>query len=429
MRKNIYLILILLSIFFVFGFVLARGPSGSDISSDSTHSDSSTEATETTESQTGSSVQREAIGQQLMMDIVEIMMDIVETLPQSHFVSPLANQTLKGEVIINLRVKDALAVEIYIRRSGALTSIYLGQAAKKGEQTWQYSWQTENYPNGEHKLYAQISNQYGNYESQIIEVIISNPIPLKTESENKAKEIIKEKEEVENEIKEEKSEEKDKLKEAIQEKAFDFKKEIEIIVEEIGPKEIGQEEKKDVQELINQDILPKVEELDDKIEEITIVQSQLKQLETKKEIKEDKKQEEKKKEIEKKLARLVGEKEEIKKDIIEKSERVLEREEVKLGVDKAIENQPEKKVEVLVKREIIKQNIAQQVESLDQSLSSKEKKRQDKLEEMGRKDSDSDGIPDLEEARLGTDLLSPDTDGDGYLDKDEIEHGYAFAWR
>jgi hypothetical protein len=366
MRKNIYLILILLSIFFVFGFVLARGPSGSDISSDSTHSDSSTEATETTESQTGSSVQREAIGQQLMMDIVE-------TLPQSHFVSPLANQTLKGEVIINLRVKDALAVEFYIRRSGALTSIYLGQAVKKGEQTWQYSWQTENYPNGEHKLYAQISNQYGSYESQIIEVIISNPIPLKTESENKAKEIIKEKEEVENEIKEEKSEEKNKLKEAIQETTLNFKKEIGAMVEEIASEEIDQEDKEAVQELVSQDILPEVEELDDKIKEIAVTQTQLKQLEAKED--KEKKQEEKKKEIEKKLAQLVEEKEKIKKNIIEKSEKVLEKEEAKLGIDKAIENQPEKKVEVLVKRGIIKQNIAQQVESLDQSLFSKEKKK------------------------------------------------------
>ena len=102
----------------------------------------------------------------------------------------------------------------------------------------------------------------------------------------------------------------------------------------------------------------------------------------------------------------------------------MEKEEIKLEVGEVIKSQPVKKAEVLVKKEIIKQNITQQVENLDQSLSSKEKENQYKLKEMEEIDNDKDGIPDVEEIRLGTNLLSPDTDGDGYLDKDEIEHGY-----
>ena len=39
-------------------------------------------------------------------------------------------------------------------------------------------------------------------------------------------------------------------------------------------------------------------------------------------------------------------------------------------------------------------------------------------------DSDSDTIPDTEEARYGTDPNKADTDGDGYTDADEIKNGY-----
>lgn len=369
MKKNIYSILILLSIFFVFSFVLAKGQS---------------------------------------------KLDIVETLPESSFILPLSNQTLKEEISIKLKVKDALTVEFYVRRSGALTSIYLGQAVKQGEQIWQYSWQTENYPNGEHKLYAQINNEYGSYESSIIEVTISNPSTSEVESKDKVKEIIKEKKEIENKNKEEKSEKKDELKEEIKDKTINFKKEIEVIVKEKESKEISHEEKNDIEKSINQDVLPEIEKLDDKIKEITVAQNQLEQLEVK----------EKQEEIKKKLVQLTEEKKEIKENIVKKTEKILEKEEIKLEVGEVIKSQPVKKAEVLVKKEIIKQNITQQVENLDQSLSSKEKENQYKLKEMEEIDNDKDGIPDVEEIRLGTNLLSPDTDGDGYLDKDEIEHGY-----
>src|SRR3990167_7236429 len=39
-------------------------------------------------------------------------------------------------------------------------------------------------------------------------------------------------------------------------------------------------------------------------------------------------------------------------------------------------------------------------------------------------DSDDDGAWDDWEMALGTDLLNPDTDGDGFLDGVEIQHGY-----
>ncbi|HTW96996.1 MAG TPA: thrombospondin type 3 repeat-containing protein, partial [Candidatus Methylomirabilis sp.] len=39
-------------------------------------------------------------------------------------------------------------------------------------------------------------------------------------------------------------------------------------------------------------------------------------------------------------------------------------------------------------------------------------------------DSDNDGLSDAEEAKLGTNLNNPDTDGDGYLDGSEVINGF-----
>jgi hypothetical protein len=40
-------------------------------------------------------------------------------------------------------------------------------------------------------------------------------------------------------------------------------------------------------------------------------------------------------------------------------------------------------------------------------------------------DTDQDGLNDEWEARLGSDLTNPDTDGDGYLDGEEVINGYS----
>jgi len=39
-------------------------------------------------------------------------------------------------------------------------------------------------------------------------------------------------------------------------------------------------------------------------------------------------------------------------------------------------------------------------------------------------DSDFDGLDDQSEAKYGTDPKNPDSDGDGYLDGQEVEGGY-----
>ena len=45
-------------------------------------------------------------------------------------------------------------------------------------------------------------------------------------------------------------------------------------------------------------------------------------------------------------------------------------------------------------------------------------------EEEFRVDTDNDGLFDDEEAQYGTDINNPDSDGDGYLDGDEVKNGY-----
>ena len=48
----------------------------------------------------------------------------------------------------------------------------------------------------------------------------------------------------------------------------------------------------------------------------------------------------------------------------------------------------------------------------------------DAVTEEKERDTDDDGLTDLEEATYGTDPTKPDTDGDGYTDKGEIDAGY-----
>jgi hypothetical protein len=416
MKKIICLFLILLFVFIIYNHVFARlqnESTGSD-SVDSHESidvggDKNIDVDENRDADENANVDNVVLESKTEKDITQEKntdsqqrTDIIESLPQPYFVSPLSNQTLKGEVSIKLKVEDALQVEFYIRRSGALTSVYLGQAVKKDEQTWEYLWQTGNHPNGEHKLYAKIINQYGDYESNTVGIKILNLEPPKEESEEKAKEIVEAEKEIENKTEEEKSKEKEKLKEEIQEETIEFKKETGPTGEKAEPKEISPEEKKEIKESIDQQVVPEVENLDRKIKEIVVIQEQLK----KPEIEMDSK---KKEEVEAKLNQLVKEKEKIKENIIKKSEEILQLEETSQA-------QP--------KKEELRQSIAQHVESLDRFLFSKEKERQDKLREIKNRDSDNDGIPDLEEIRLKTDLLDPDTDKDGYLDGDEVEHGY-----
>lgn len=104
-----------------------------------------------------------------------------EITPKTTFVLPKEEEKLKNEIEIKLQVKDALSVEFYLQRVGELFPIYLGKGYLTGEQDWQYSWNTKNFPNGEYILFAQITNKYGQYKSQEISVSIENEIEKRLE--------------------------------------------------------------------------------------------------------------------------------------------------------------------------------------------------------------------------------------------------------
>ncbi|MEK7606701.1 MAG: hypothetical protein AAB444_00675 [Patescibacteria group bacterium] len=42
-----------------------------------------------------------------------------------------------------------------------------------------------------------------------------------------------------------------------------------------------------------------------------------------------------------------------------------------------------------------------------------------------QRDTDGDGLPDFTESFYDTDARNPDTDGDSYLDGEEVRHGYS----
>lgn len=66
----------------------------------------------------------------------------LEIAPQFEFVAPREREKISGEVKIKGRVKDANSVEFYYQTPGASFPIYLASAQPKGENLWEYSWDT-----------------------------------------------------------------------------------------------------------------------------------------------------------------------------------------------------------------------------------------------------------------------------------------------
>lgn len=66
-----------------------------------------------------------------------------------------------------------------------------------------------------------------------------------------------------------------------------------------------------------------------------------------------------------------------------------------------------------------------QIQNQQQDNYSSEKQKLEQAQnELALKDSDSDGLPDQEEIRIGANPLNSDTDGDGFFDGSEVKLGY-----
>jgi hypothetical protein len=115
------------------------------------------------------------------------------------------------------------------------------------------------------------------------------------------------------------------------------------------------------------------------------------------------------------LEKIQKEKEEIKQEILDKSLTPLKK------VEEIVKEEEKPKISQI--KEITQSKVKSQVKELEEKMKELERERQEILAKLS-KDSDNDGLPDLEEARLKTSPFNPDTDGDGFLDGTEVATGY-----
>lgn len=391
---------------------------------------------------------------------VEKIEDIVNEVSQPEFINPKDGHKLTGAVKIKIKVKDVLSSEFYLRRPESLTEIYLGKAISSGEQIWKFDWDTTNTPNGFYYLFSKITNQYGVYDNGKITVEVNNEIKREEEKETKLKQDIKK---INEEVKKEEAviagkemETKEKVVKEVEELTAKTKEVLEDEQKKSVEPEIVQnleETKKEVKENIEKLVIQIKEDkkTENEIEEkekqkavlevkISNTQKELEKVQkaeqrapeglekaqaeiikkTKKEIIESQKTEKEKTETE--IASLKEKsnegskkKDELKKEIIEKSIETIK------PVEKLISE--EQKPELSKKKEEAKNNVTSLLQELEKVVKEKEESKAQKTQPI-TKDSDGDGLSDEEEIRIGTNPFNPDSDGDGFLDGDEYGSGY-----
>lgn len=385
-----------------------------------------------------------------------------DVLPEFVFSFINSKTDFKGWVEINGKVKEAKSVEFYLKLPQSINDIYLGNAAADGDN-WRFNLDTTKKPNGKYKLFAKIKNASGQYLSQEIDVSIKNPAEIDTglgkkieEELNKAKNEISE---AEKKLSEAKKGIKDELSKNIEELVNKAK---EIAGQKNKNKEISEVDKK-IEEVVknNNKTIDKLADDVQKTKELTENISQQKI--------EKNKVEQKISSLEKELAEISKKKEEAQKNnnIVQLEQaKILEQAKVKSienykeekkkteetiqAIDSQLKEAQEEKNKAKEKiinsrKEVIEvvareappekkaavSEITKQVENitnanlgkLENEVISKEKIKAEG-EKVLTKDSDSDGLSDVEEVRLKTDPFNPDSDGDGYLDGSEYVLGY-----
>lgn len=332
-----------------------------------------------------------------------------EITPEFSFISPKSGEELSGEVKIKGKVEDALSVEFYYKLPAAPVANYLGSAISLGENIWEINWNTNSTPNGTYELFADIINQYGEYEGPKIQIDIKNEVKKEIEKEKELKEKVEKiKEEVKKEeekISEKKEETKEMAEAAGKETQEDIDEFVEKTKEEKGTeKEINkkEEKKKETEKQIEttQEELKETQKLKEKVpegsikEEIKIIENiKLEKLGTQKEEKEK---------VEKEITSLKAKSQETQKEKEKLKERIIN-----------------KVVETGKPRE----EISPKLEELEKIVKEKEELKIEKIQPI-IKDSDEDGLSDEEEIRIGTDSYNPDSDQDGFLDGEEYFAGY-----
>lgn len=77
-----------------------------------------------------------------------------------------APEPLVGRVTITYQVSGAERVEAHAFHRDSQTYKRFGSAVQNGHDMWEFTWDTTQYPDGEYRLIALVTNQYGSYENK-----------------------------------------------------------------------------------------------------------------------------------------------------------------------------------------------------------------------------------------------------------------------
>lgn len=84
-------------------------------------------------------------------------------------------ENLAGTVNVRLKAEGAKEVRLLRKKPKSLVSTYLGTMRQISSGEFRFLWPTVNTPNGEHIIFAEVTNQFGTYSGGEIKVRVNNP--------------------------------------------------------------------------------------------------------------------------------------------------------------------------------------------------------------------------------------------------------------
>lgn len=339
-----------------------------------------------------------------------------ELKPVAEFKSPRPGKN-QGSVAIELEVKDALLVEFNIRKSNSLVSRYLGSGQRKEENKWTFPWNTSSTPNAHYELYAVITNEFGQYESKPVSVVVLNAVAAAPETQKKIVDIKEQVQIKEVETTEKKETEKVHTVEAVEQDVKNFSEKLKIDLPPQEAKKVDEAVK-----TVTQELKPKVEiHLKELGENISIIKQEEVKRKTTEELPAPEIATEKKERAITAIAEKIKEEQQKQTEVRQEIAKTIEE-----AKEKIIQALPEPKRQAAepVKAAAVK-GAEQLIAQFETNVGKHEEEKIGEAASVVAKDSDKDGLSDYEEIfRFNTDPFAIDSDGDGFNDGVEVASGY-----
>jgi len=97
-------------------------------------------------------------------------------LPTAYPIDSAAQISIKNiDLIYTISVQSSAAkkVEFYIQKENTATPLYLGMAVLGQNNIWEYSFNSQNYPNGSYSLYGLLTENNGIFQTPVINFSIN----------------------------------------------------------------------------------------------------------------------------------------------------------------------------------------------------------------------------------------------------------------